>query len=147
VIADTSHVQRFLFARLAIDAAQRARSEVENQLLSHVHCVQFHCFGLICLSSSAEHPPNADSKYLLGFLLIAELHERPDGRPQEDTQGNDADPPRGHISALDCLPASKTVLISGVLRPTVVTSGQRDHPEHHAQRRAGGEKALDLIAA
>jgi hypothetical protein len=52
VIADTSYVQRFLLARLAIDAAQRARSEVKNQLLPHVLCVQFRRFGLICLSSS-----------------------------------------------------------------------------------------------
>jgi hypothetical protein len=66
VIADTSYVQRFLLACLAIDTAQRARSEVKNQLLSHVHCVQFHCFGVISLSSSAERSPNADSKYLLG---------------------------------------------------------------------------------
>ena len=84
---------------------------------------------------------------VLGFLLIADLHERPDGRPQEDAQGNDADPPPGHIATLDCLPPRKTVLPSRVLGPTAITSGQRDDPEHHAQRRAGGEKALDLVAA
>jgi len=35
VIAEASYVQRFLLARLAIDAAQRARSEVENQAFRH----------------------------------------------------------------------------------------------------------------
>ena len=67
--------------------------------------------------------------------------------PQDDSQGYDADPLAGHIAALDCLPPRKAVLTSRVLRPTAITSGQRDGPEHHAQRRAAGEKALDLVAA
>jgi hypothetical protein len=75
-----------------------------------------------CISMVFGHLPETRS-ILLGFLLVAELDERPDGRPQDDAHGNYGDPPFGHITALDCLPPGPVVSTSRPRRRTAVSSG------------------------
>ena len=55
VIAEASYVQRILLARLAIDAAQRTRSEVKNQPFGHfltIHAGEHAAHTLLTLPKS-----------------------------------------------------------------------------------------------